>query len=741
MGNRASGLGCLGKGRPRTTGASPGARGSPCSPAAPQGPPPPGTSWACWGPWAVEVTEVTEVTETVVTEMVVTEAVEASPGPLDTLRSWLDGMEELQASQAPLAPDVTVAAAQLREQELLQRLLGERALQVERALQEAQSPAELRAQWDRLVQRTEARCGLLERLVPAAWSFREARGALLVQLTLGERPLTQLRQGQAEPRGGEGATGHLQDGCEGAVACSESLNRALEAGRRLLELLAEDEARLVREQLEQLQDLAQLTGDAVHAQRALPCGLSTASTEPSPPASLGARLEPAGAASECQGLKDQEQLRAQLAGLAERLEQLAQRAEAPGQVVAQAESVWEPHPPLGTAGPTELVEVGTGDQAQDGGCGAPAALWSETREEDTGLKATWGPAQLIWWDLGEPAAGEERLQPEGSWAQTLQAPWAASPLLWRSPAPGRSPRERTCHLGLLLKPRGCWAVLPGPSMERPCVLEGTVTLTCVEDLFAPPRRLPGAKPCGMKGAGAAGSRAIGTRTSAGHPQHPQSWTHGGDPGPASLEPPSHSEQLAHTRGSWPGSASGNGSATGGSCSKAHSRPRATASPATLPGRTTWTVSWPLSSPEASGSRAAWPVWGAWTERSSQMMPRGQPRVLGASPAQVSRSSLMVRVGGGWVALDEYLIKNDPGRAKGRTSQKIHERFLPWAVAPSRPAPKVTSSILRAPSCLLPGKTGLGACWRHRDPSSSRSRPRRGTRKGTPQDRLAQPTQD
>ena len=99
----------------------------------------------------MEVTEVTEVTETVVTEMVATEAVEVgsgwpglvrrgslggygrpgsargdisefllqvSPGPLDTLRSWLDGMEELQASQAPLAPDVTVAAAQLREQEV-----------------------------------------------------------------------------------------------------------------------------------------------------------------------------------------------------------------------------------------------------------------------------------------------------------------------------------------------------------------------------------------------------------------------------------------------------------------------------------------------------------------------------------------------------------------------------------------------------------------------------------------------
>ncbi|XP_035887579.1 uncharacterized protein LOC118501902 [Phyllostomus discolor] len=447
MGNRASGLGCLGKGghRPR---ASPGALGGPSPPAAPQGPPPPppGTSRAFWGPWAVEVTEVTEVTETVVTEMVVTEAVEAPPGPLDALRSWLDGMEELQASQAPPAPDAAAAAAQLREQELLRRLLGERALQVERALREAGSPAEqLQARWDRLVQRAEARCALLEQLLPAAQRFKEARGALLVPLTPGERPPAQLGQGQEGPQGGEGATGPLQvqpgarggagapasgsvgvcsqEVCAGAVACEGGLDRALEAGWRLLALLAEDDELPAREQLERLQGLAQLTGDAVRAQRALLRGLGTVSTEPSPPASLGAPLELAGAASECQGSEDQEQLRAQLAGLAERLERLAQWAEAPGQVGAHTESTQEPHPPLGAPGPSELAAVGTGDQAQDGGSRAPAAFWSEVWEEDTGLKATWGPAALIWWGLAEPAAGEEGLQPEGGWARALEVLW------------------------------------------------------------------------------------------------------------------------------------------------------------------------------------------------------------------------------------------------------------------------------------------------------------------------------
>lgn len=43
----------------------------------------------------------------------------------------------------------------------------------------------------------------------------------------------------------------------------------------------------------------------------------------------------------------------------------------------------------------------------------------------------------------------------------------------------------------------------------------------------------------------------------------------------------------------------------------------------------------------------------------------------------------------------------------------------------------------------PFQTKSGACWGHRDPSSSRPRPRprRSTRRGTPEDTLAQPTQD
>uniref|UniRef100_A0A3B3SSC5 Microtubule actin crosslinking factor 1b n=1 Tax=Paramormyrops kingsleyae TaxID=1676925 RepID=A0A3B3SSC5_9TELE len=40
--------------------------------------------------------------------------------------------------------------------------------------------------------------------------------------------------------------------------------------------------------------------------------------------------------------------------------------------------------------------------------------------------------------------------------------------------------------------------------------------------------------------------------------------------------------------------------------------------------------------------------------------------------RILRSTLMVRVGGGWTALDEFLVKNDPCR---RTNLKIKEKYL------------------------------------------------------------------
>ncbi|XP_017864921.1 PREDICTED: dystonin isoform X45 [Drosophila arizonae] len=43
--------------------------------------------------------------------------------------------------------------------------------------------------------------------------------------------------------------------------------------------------------------------------------------------------------------------------------------------------------------------------------------------------------------------------------------------------------------------------------------------------------------------------------------------------------------------------------------------------------------------------------------------------------RILRSTVMVRVGGGWVALDEFLQKNDPCRAKGRTNIELREQFI------------------------------------------------------------------
>ncbi|XP_067093521.1 microtubule-actin cross-linking factor 1, isoforms 6/7 [Osmerus mordax] len=43
--------------------------------------------------------------------------------------------------------------------------------------------------------------------------------------------------------------------------------------------------------------------------------------------------------------------------------------------------------------------------------------------------------------------------------------------------------------------------------------------------------------------------------------------------------------------------------------------------------------------------------------------------------RILRSTLMVRVGGGWTALDEFLVKNDPCRVKGRTNLKIKQKYL------------------------------------------------------------------
>ncbi|XP_035224503.1 microtubule-actin cross-linking factor 1-like isoform X1 [Stegodyphus dumicola] len=65
--------------------------------------------------------------------------------------------------------------------------------------------------------------------------------------------------------------------------------------------------------------------------------------------------------------------------------------------------------------------------------------------------------------------------------------------------------------------------------------------------------------------------------------------------------------------------------------------------------------------------------------------------------RILRSTVMVRVGGGWVALDEFLVKNDPCRAKGRTNLELREQFIladgvSQSMAPFKPKPSPNSSV-------------------------------------------------
>nr|CAB3263585.1 microtubule-actin cross-linking factor 1 [Phallusia mammillata] len=64
--------------------------------------------------------------------------------------------------------------------------------------------------------------------------------------------------------------------------------------------------------------------------------------------------------------------------------------------------------------------------------------------------------------------------------------------------------------------------------------------------------------------------------------------------------------------------------------------------------------------------------------------------------RILRSTVMVRVGGGWMALDEFLIKNDPCRAKGRTNTELREKFILPSGASQAMTPFKTKRSSRSP---------------------------------------------
>ncbi|XP_065166739.1 dystonin isoform X7 [Atheta coriaria] len=88
--------------------------------------------------------------------------------------------------------------------------------------------------------------------------------------------------------------------------------------------------------------------------------------------------------------------------------------------------------------------------------------------------------------------------------------------------------------------------------------------------------------------------------------------------------------------------------------------------------------------------------------------------------RILRSTVMVRVGGGWIALDEFLLKNDPCRAKGRTNIELREQFiLADGVSQSMTAfkPKTSASSPASGSSATSLRTSQGPITKVRERSA------------------------
>uniref|UniRef100_A0A8B9TEL1 Dystonin n=1 Tax=Anas platyrhynchos TaxID=8839 RepID=A0A8B9TEL1_ANAPL len=104
--------------------------------------------------------------------------------------------------------------------------------------------------------------------------------------------------------------------------------------------------------------------------------------------------------------------------------------------------------------------------------------------------------------------------------------------------------------------------------------------------------------------------------------------------------------------------------------------------------------------------------------------------------RILRSTVMVRVGGGWMALDEFLVKNDPCRAKGRTNVELREKFIladgaSQSMAAFRPRGRRSrpSSRGASPTDLLLCRVRLARQLSHRQ-TPSRPGSRAGSKAGS-----------
>ncbi|XP_060134161.1 microtubule-actin cross-linking factor 1-like [Zootoca vivipara] len=197
---------------------------------------------------------------------------------LRKLLTWVSDMEELMANQKPPSSEAKVVKAQLQEQKLLRRLLDERRSHVEGLLQERWAPSEppgttdghgrdgglanLQEKWRTLIQGAEARHSSLEQILPAAHTFQESADVFQDWLASTERKLAELWRANGSLSQAQGALQQVQDLCEEIRSKTADLERALEHGQRLLEMVAGEEAHLAQEKMDSLRMRFLLVGQS-----------------------------------------------------------------------------------------------------------------------------------------------------------------------------------------------------------------------------------------------------------------------------------------------------------------------------------------------------------------------------------------------------------------------------------------------------------------------------------------------
>ncbi|KAM9308498.1 plectin-like [Gastrophryne carolinensis] len=207
------------------------------------------------------------------------------PETLETVQSWVSEMEELVEAQKPPSSEAKVVKAQLQEQKLLQRLLAERRPRIERLLLGKRSPSqplpiecghqrepqtpisELRHRWDNLLQGAEERYRQLERIAPAAHNFHESLDAFCDWLSAAERRLADIWRTNRSMNQIKGSHLEIQDLCAEIQSKPGDLEKVLEKGQVILELLSGEESQACQEKMDALRVryiiVAQSAGDVL----------------------------------------------------------------------------------------------------------------------------------------------------------------------------------------------------------------------------------------------------------------------------------------------------------------------------------------------------------------------------------------------------------------------------------------------------------------------------------------------